>query len=125
MRKLLLVHDRTFVREQFAQMVSTIADISLAGQVGTVAAALDVLKTLTPDIIILDLQSPDGHGFEVLNVVKRLLPRTRVIALTNYPFPQNKRRAIAAGAEYFFDKSLEFEKVVDMLKESNQHSIQV
>ena len=122
MRKLLIIDDSPLVREQIVRMISTIPDMKLVGEVGTVAESLDAIKKLTPDTVILDLQLPDGNGFEVLKFVKESTPRTKVIVLTNYPFAQHRTRAIAAGAEYFFDKSLEFEKIVDVLMESNGHT---
>jgi DNA-binding NarL/FixJ family response regulator len=121
-RKLLIIDDSPLVRDHVAQMISTIPDIDLVGQTGTVSESLVAIRKLAPDIIILDLHLPDGNGFEILNVVKKFSPRTKVIVLTNYPFPQHKTRALAAGAGYFFDKSLEFEKVIDVLKESNGHA---
>ena len=119
MRKLLIVDDSPVVREQIVPMITTIPGIELVGKVGTVAESLDAIKELTPDIIILDLQLPDGNGFEILKFVKESLPRTKVIILTNYPFAQHRMKALAAGAEYFFDKSLEFEKLIDALTEED------
>ena len=124
MRKLLIIDDSPLVRQHIAQLVSTIPDIDLVGQTETVAGSLDALKKLAPDIIILDLQLPDGNGFEILNVAKKFFPQTKVIVLTNYPFAQHRTRALAAGAEYFFDKSLEFEKIIDALKKSNSHTLE-
>ena len=122
MRKLLIIDDSSLVREKIAQMISMIPDIDLVGQAETVSESLVAIRKLAPDIIILDLHLPDGDGFEILNVVKKFFPRIKVIVLTNYPFPQHKTKALAAGAEYFFDKSLEFEKIIDVLKESNGHA---
>ena len=125
MRKLLIIDDSSVVRENIAHMISTIPDIELAGQAGTVAESLVALKKLAPDIIILDLELPDGNGFEILNVAKKFFPQTKVIVLTNYPFAQHRTRALAAGAEYFFDKSLEFERLIDVLKKSNSHALEL
>ena len=124
MRRLLIVDDSPLVREHVAQMMSTIPDIDLVGQTETVAESLVALRRLVPDIIILDLHLPDGDGFEILNAVKKFFPRIRVIVLTNYPFPQHKAKALASGAEYFFDKSLEFEKLIDVLKKPIAQTIQ-
>jgi DNA-binding NarL/FixJ family response regulator len=122
MRKLLIIDDSPLVREHVVQMISAIPDIDLVGQAETVAESLVALRKLAPDIIILDLHLPDGDGFEILKVVKTFFPHIRVIVLTNYPFPQHKTKALASGAEYFFDKSLEFEKVIDVLKDSNGYA---
>lgn len=124
MRKLLIIDDSPLVREHIVQMISMIPDIDVVGQAETVSESLAALKKLAPDIIILDLQLPDGNGFEILNVVKKFFPRTKVIVLTNYPFPQHKTRALAEGAEYFFDKSMEFEKVIEVLKKSNCYPVE-
>jgi len=44
-----------------------------------------------------------------------------VIVFTNYPYPQYRRKCIDAGADFFFDKSTEFDKVTEVLKQLSQN----
>jgi DNA-binding NarL/FixJ family response regulator len=59
---------------------------------------------------------PGGTGIEVLETIKHERPETVVIMLTNYPLPQLQKKSADAGANYFFDKCCEFNRVVEVLK---------
>ena len=60
---------------------------------------------------------PDGNGIEVLKSIKNSNSKIKVIILTNYPFPQYKKICMEFGADYFFDKSNDFNKIIDIVKE--------
>ena len=113
---LLIVDDSLIVRRWLAKIVSQIPGIQLIGEAESVARARLMIQELHPEIVILDLNLPDGTGFMVLDEIKTICPETKVIILTNYPFAQHRVRAATAGAEYFFDKSMEFDKVADTIK---------
>ncbi|GAI28344.1 unnamed protein product, partial [marine sediment metagenome] len=57
-----------------------------------------------------------GNGIKVLEAIKKNLQSPKVIIFTNYPYPQYRKRYMDAGADFFFDKSTEFEKLVDTVK---------
>lgn len=76
---------------------------------------LEMDRLLRPDVVILDINMPGGSGIEVLHDIKQLSPSPRVIMLTNYSQPQYRRKCLDAGADHFFDKSTEFEKIRDVL----------
>jgi DNA-binding NarL/FixJ family response regulator len=67
-------------------------------------------------VVILDIQMPDASGIAVLAHIKKESPRTIVIMLTNFPLPPFRKCCPKAGADYFFDKSTEFEKVIEVLR---------
>ena len=55
-------------------------------------------------------------GIEVLAHVKPRLPGLRGIVLTNYNSPQHLKASADAGAEYFLDKSVDFERITEILR---------
>jgi DNA-binding response OmpR family regulator len=59
---------------------------------------------------------PKGSGADVLLDIKKLNPTPMVIMLTNYPHPENRKKCMERGADYFFDKSTEFQNVLSVLK---------
>ncbi|MGH7455074.1 MAG: response regulator, partial [bacterium] len=78
--------------------------------------AIAAYHQLQPEVAILDIQMPDGSGIDVLAHIKKESPQTTVIMLTNYPLPPFRKCCLEAGADYFFDKSTELEKVIEVLK---------
>ena len=96
-------------------MVSILDNIQIAGSSGETVESLNMIRTLQPDIVILDIRLKGGSGIDLLQVIKNEFPGILVIMLTNYPYPQYQRRCLELGADYFFDKSREFEKIIDVL----------
>ena len=64
---------------------------------------------------------PGGSGIDVLREIKQNNQTPLVIVLTNYPYPQYRRKCMDAGADFFFDKSTEFDKVTEVLKQLKQN----
>jgi len=65
---------------------------------------------------------PGGSGIDVLRSIKKDRPAPIVMMLTNYPYPQYRKRCMDVGADCFFDKSSEFNMVTDALKQIIQDS---
>ena len=96
-------------------MLSEIRGIEVIGEAKDGLEAINSILELKPDVVILDLRMPWRDGLDVLRDIKKSDPAPMVIILTNYPYPQYRRRCMEEGAEYFFDKSGEFEKVTEVL----------
>lgn len=79
--------------------------------------ASDLLKRLRPHVLILDLQMPGKTGLELLQDPNLDLSNTTVIVLTNYSDEGHRQQSEQLGADYFFDKTTEFEKIIDVLEE--------
>jgi DNA-binding NarL/FixJ family response regulator len=77
---------------------------------------MDSIRELKPDAVILDIQMPNSSGIDALQNIKIGGPTPVVIMLTNYAYPQYRKRCMDAGADFFFDKSTEFEEVVNVLR---------
>jgi DNA-binding NarL/FixJ family response regulator len=114
--KLLLVDDSALVLERLVALLEDWPDLRIVGQARDVGEAIAALSESEPDVVILDIRMPGGNGLDVLRSIKSRLPLLPVIMLTNYPYKQYRRKAMADGADYFFDKSTEFEKVKDALR---------
>ena len=59
----------------------------------------------TYDIIILDIDLPDGSGIQLLRKFKKSRPETNVIMFSNYSSAEFKKNCIELGADHFFNKS--------------------
>jgi len=76
-----------------------------------------VIEEIKPDAVVLDIRMPKGSGIDVLKYIQNgVQPKPLVIVLTNYPYPHYRKKCLALGADYFIDKSVDFEKVIDVLE---------
>lgn len=96
-------------------MVSALKNVEVIGQAEDGLQAIDSIRELKPDAVILDIQMPNGSGIEVLQKIKIREPAPLIIMLTNYAYPQYRKRCMDAGADFFFDKSTQFDKVMKVL----------
>lgn len=122
--KVLVADDSQPVLERVVKILAAIPGVEIVGQARDGVEAMDRFRDLSPDALVLDLQLPNLSGIEVLKFAKRQKPEAVVIILTNYGFPVYRQTCLAQGADFFFDKSLEFEKVGDtiarLLKEPDE-----
>jgi len=116
--KVFLVDDSAVVLEKLAAMLSDIDGVEIAGQARNAQDAIQSILNLKPDVVILDIRlDGGGSGMDVLKRIKKEPKPPVVIMLTNYPYPQYREKCRTLGADYFFDKVTEIEKVLDTFKQ--------
>ena len=120
--KVFIVDDSALVRERLIAMISENPEIEITGQAENAQEATNSIRKLKPDVVILDIRMPGGNGIEVLKNIKKNNSAPTVIIFTNYPYPQYRKKCMEAGADYFFDKSNEFHKIIEVLKKLIQES---
>lgn len=118
--KAFIVDDSAIVRERLENMISEIPGIEFIGDSGYELDAIERIRRLHPDVVILDIRMPEGNGMNVLKDIKSRMPSTKVIMLTNYPYRQYRKKCMEMGADYFYDKSKEFEEVMEVLEKLAQ-----
>lgn len=122
--KVYVVEDSAAVRERLLEMIREIDDIEIVGEAESYDAAVSGILTTRPDVAVLDIKLADdgGSGIDVLAEVKKGLPAMRAIVLSNYATPQHMKASADAGAEYFLDKSAEFERIAEILEQMKGES---
>lgn len=113
--KIFIVDDAVSIRASLIKMLSNLDYIEIIAEADSIKTAKDFLTTLKPDLTLLDLNLPDGSGYDILNLIKKSSDPHTVIILTNYSAENYKIKALNEGADYFFDKSTEFEKVIEVI----------
>jgi len=115
--RILIADDSVIVRERLINLLIELQGVEIIGQAEDAMEARGLAEKLKPDLAILDLRMPKGSGADVLFDLKRLVPSPKVIMLTNYPHAENRKKCMEGGADFFLDKSTEFQKVVAVVKE--------
>jgi len=113
--KVLIADDSCEVRERIKMLLSEVEKVEMIGEAENVQQAIEHIRQQGPDVVILDIKMPGGNGIDVLKEIEKNDQAPVVIMLTNYPYPQYKKKCMDAGADFFFDKSREFEKVIEVL----------
>jgi len=119
-KKVFIVDDSPVVRERLATLLSDLPSVEIVGQAEIAFEAISATRRLKPDVMLLDISMPGGSGIHVLEMVKQERPAPLVIMLTNFAHEQYRQKCLQLGADYFFDKSTEFEKVLHVLNPVNE-----
>jgi DNA-binding NarL/FixJ family response regulator len=118
-KSVFIVDDSAIVRERLISRLASVNGLNEIGQAENATAAISSLEQTTPDVIILDIQLPDGSGIDILKKIKKERAKTVVIMLTNYPYSVIRKRCEELGADFFLDKSTEFDEVIEIIKKLN------
>jgi len=110
-----IVDDSSVVRGRLVELLKETARVEIVGEVDDAPQAMDRIRALKPQLVILDIRMPHGSGIDVLRDIKLEKPAPIVIMLTNYPYPQYRDSCLAAGADFFFDKSTEFNRLAAVI----------
>jgi DNA-binding NarL/FixJ family response regulator len=114
--KVLIADDSSIMRRRLIQIID---DFQLGYQLYEAHDFNQTMKGISdirPDVLILDICMPGGSGIDVL---KTITPDTRprmIIVFTNYAYPQYSEKCIKLGADYFFDKSVDIERLVEAIQ---------
>lgn len=109
--RVFITDDSKLVVERLADLLKDVSGVEVIGQAHDPLEAVLSIQQMNPDALILDLQMPGGSGLDVLRAIRQGHPRLQVLICTNYPYPQYRDECTAAGANYFLDKSADFDKI--------------
>jgi NarL family two-component system response regulator LiaR len=109
--RIVIADDHGIVREGLRALL-TRPGIQVVGEADSGAKAVELAKTLRPDLMLLDIRMPDGDGLQALAQIKAVSPTTSVIMLTTYANPGYLARAISGGASGYLSKEVNPEQIV-------------
>lgn len=110
-----MADDHSAIRARLAALLSPVRGVERVTQTATVEATLEALALESYRVVVLDLHMPGQSTLDALPRIKSSKPAPLVIVLTHHAEPQLARESLARGADYFFDKAAEFERVVDVV----------
>jgi DNA-binding NarL/FixJ family response regulator len=113
--KVFIADDSSEIRKRIIAMLSDLENIETIGEAENVQDAITSIRAFDADVVILDIRMPGGSGIDVLKKIEKINGAPVVIILTNYPHSQYRKKCMEAGADFFFDKSGEFEKIVEVV----------
>jgi response regulator of citrate/malate metabolism len=116
LNNLLIVEDNSFVANAIVneiKEINTIGDIRLTE---SLQEAISFFDDTYFELVVLDLKLPDGHGIELLKILKEKQIKTKVFVFS--VSRELKSFSIKYGASAFFDKATDFDKLIEAIKES-------
>jgi Response regulator containing a CheY-like receiver domain and an HTH DNA-binding domain len=94
----MIVDDHGIVRTGLRALLQPEPDMAIVGEAGSVKEAVKKANELKPDVVLMDVNLPDGSGIEATRLIKESCPETQVLMLTVYDDQETVLKAVQAGA---------------------------
>ena len=114
--KVLIVDDHQVVRQGLRTFLELHDDMAVVGEAGDGSAALEMIRRLDPDIVLMDLVMPGLDGIAATRHAVALGARTKVIALTSFAEDDKVFPAIEAGASSYLLKDVSPDALVEAIR---------
>ena len=114
--RVLIVDDDLFVRETLADYLGATEDLHLVGACADGAAAVDAVRALRPDVVLMDVRLPVMDGRSATRTIAEFAPETRVLALTSFGDDDAVADMMASGACGFLLKSTRPHALADAIR---------
>lgn len=123
--RVMLVDDHAVVRQGLRMFLSLDSDIEVVGEATNGAQGLQLARQLQPDVILMDLLMPEMDGITAIEIVRREMPDTEVIALTSVLDDNMVVGAVRAGAIGYLLKDTEAHDLVSAIKAAANGQVQL
>jgi two-component system, NarL family, response regulator NreC len=114
--RVVLVDDHTMVREGLRLLLRAAPDIVVVGEAANGVAALALVRQIQPDIVVLDLDMPEGGGVAALRELAQTFPNVRVLILTVHAEHEHLLHLLQVGARGYLTKDGASRDLVDAIR---------
>lgn len=114
--RVLVVDDHQLVRIGTSRLLADTEDIEIIGQAASGEEAIDMVKDLKPDVVLMDVQMPGIGGLEATRRCLRLDPSLKIIAVTIYDDEPYPSRLLKVGVAGYLTKKADAEEIVRAIK---------
>ena len=112
----MIIDDHEVVRRGIAEVVDRAEGMSVVAEAGSVADGARRAALVRPQVLLVDLQLPDGTGIELLRTVRETLPTARAIVLTSFDDDDALAAALEAGAAAYLLKTVRGAEITDVIR---------
>jgi DNA-binding NarL/FixJ family response regulator len=118
MIRVLLVDDQAVVRRALRVRFHLEPDLKVVGEASTGREALTLARSLSPDVVLMDIEMPEMDGIDATAALLKVIPQCAVVILSIYNDAQIRGRAQAAGAVAFVEKRGATEKLLSAIRQA-------
>jgi DNA-binding NarL/FixJ family response regulator len=114
--RIIIADDHAFLREGIKKTIQDEIDMKIVGEASNANDALDIIRELKPDIVIMDISMPGKSGLDVLKDLKSLKIKSRILILSMHPEDRFAIRALKAGAFGYLTKESAPDELVKAIR---------
>lgn len=114
--KIILADDHTIVRHGLNKSIQLQDNMEVVGQAPDGLSAIQLVRELKPDIVIMDISMPDINGMDATREITQDFPNVKVIALSMHSAKKFVREMFKAGASGYLLKDCEFDELAKAIR---------
>lgn len=114
--RIILADDHAILRHGLSRAFEQEKDITIIGQANNGHSAIELVRELSPDVVIMDIGMPDLNGIEATRRIAADFPAVKVIGLSMHSSDKYVREMFRAGASGYLLKNCPFEELVEAVK---------
>ena len=111
-----LVDDHPPIRRAISEAVNGKIDLEIVGEAGRLDGTLDQIAEAAPDVVVIDISLPDGHGLDLVQSLAETHPEIQTIVFSMYDEAVYAERALRAGASGYLMKTESLQDLVEALR---------
>jgi DNA-binding NarL/FixJ family response regulator len=113
--RILIADDSSLFRERIKDLFKGLNNVEIIGEASDGNEAIRFIEDNCPDMVVLDIRMPVLNGIEVLRKIRSEGNKVVVCMLTSFPHKQYRERCLTEGADYFFDKNLDINLLLNVI----------
>ena len=111
-----IVEDHAAFSEKLTWLIGSVPGVQVVGRAVNVPLGCERIRSLRPDVAILDVRLPQGSGFDILATIKGSESSPVAIVMTGHADPEYEKRSRALGADFFFEKSTGLREMLQVIQ---------
>ena len=125
MIRILLVDDQKSIRERLKSLIETEPDFDIVGMVDSGYDAIEQVKLLIPDVVLMDMEMPDIDGVLATKIISHSSLKTKILVLSSHDSDEYVADSIHAGANGYILKGAPAQEICDAVRFVNRGYIQI
>jgi len=113
----MIVDDHTLIRETWSFLLGRNENYEVVAEVGDGQRAIDIARDKRPNIVLLDINMSPLNGFDVLKMIRKLSPGSKVIAVSMHSQPAYAKKMLRLGAKGYVTKNSPRQEMLDAINE--------
>lgn len=114
--RILIADDHHVVRRGLAFFLKTQRDIEIIGEAGNGREAVELARTVKPNLILMDLVMPEMDGIQATKIIKDEMPEIKIMMLTSFSDQDHVIPALEAGASGYQLKDIEPDELINCIR---------
>jgi two-component system invasion response regulator UvrY len=123
--KIMLVDDHTLIRQSWAFLMSMDNRFEVVAECGDGEEAVESAKKLRPDIVLLDINMSPLNGFEVLKLLRKYAPASKIIGVSMHVEPPYVKKLFRMGAKGYVTKNSTRDEMIEAISEVKKGNVYI